>query len=158
MGRISEFLFGIYWWTWKTTIYLKNCRSGSIKNVRILRFTMLYLKWNKIKETLGDIIILNMCTKNLDDMIYSFYISMLRYSVWQTEIGNYGPFSALLPPIKTRKIRILKKWKKSPKDIILLHKCTKNHDHMLHCSCDIVRDGYKCYFSFWAIFCPFTPP
>ena len=24
VGPYSEFLFGIYWWTWKTTIYLKN--------------------------------------------------------------------------------------------------------------------------------------
>ena len=39
----SEFLFGIYWWTWKTTIE-KNCCSGTIKNVKILIFTMLYFQ------------------------------------------------------------------------------------------------------------------
>ena len=46
-----------------------------------------------------------------------------------------------------------------PGDIIL-HKCTKNHDHMLHCSWDMARVGYNCYCSFWAIFSPFTarPP
>ena len=27
---------------------------------------------------------------------------------------------------------------------------------MLYCSWDIARDGCKLYFSFWAIFCPFT--
>ena len=32
----------------------------------------------------------------------------------------------------------------------------KNHDHMLYCSWDMVHDGYNCYFSHWAIFCPFT--
>ena len=32
---------------------------------------------------------------------------------------------------------------------------TKNHDHMLHCSWDMACDGCNCYFSFWAIFCPF---
>ena len=48
-----------------------------------------------------------------------------------------------------------KKMKKSPGDIIL-HKCTKNHDHMLYCSWDMVSDGCNCYFSFWAFFCPFT--
>ena len=42
-------------------------------------------------------------------------------------------------------------------DIIILHKCTKSHDHMLHCSWDTIRDGCNSYFSFWAIFCPFTP-
>ena len=28
---------------------------------------------------------------------------------------------------------------------------------MLYCSWDMVRDRCNCYFSFWAIFCPFTP-
>ena len=32
IGHNSEFLFGIYWWTWKTN-YLKNCWSGSIKTI-----------------------------------------------------------------------------------------------------------------------------
>ena len=33
--------------------------------------------------------------------------------MWQTEIGNYGSFFALLPPpLKTQKIWTLKKWKK----------------------------------------------
>ena len=35
--------------------------------------------------------------------------------------------------------------------------CTKNHDHMLYCSLDMAHDGYNFYFSFWGIFCPFTP-
>ena len=44
-----------------------------------------------------------------------------------------------------------------PGDIIILQKCTKNHDHMLYCSCDMARDRCNCYFSFWAIFCSFNP-
>ena len=40
---------------------------------------------------------------------------------------------------------------------IILHKCTKNHDHMLYCSWNMACDEYNCYFSFWAIFCPFSP-
>ena len=43
-----------------------------------------------------------------------------------------------------------------PRDIILHHKCTKNHDHMLYCCCDMVHDGCNFCFSFWAIFSPFT--
>ena len=31
----------------------------------------------------------------------------------------------------TFKIKILKKLKKTPQDIITLHMCTKNHDHMM---------------------------
>ena len=44
--------------------------------------------------------------------------------------------------------------KKTPGDIIILHKCTKNHDHMLYCSWDMACDRCNCYFSFWAISCP----
>ena len=49
------------------------------------------------------------------------------------------------------------KMKKNPGDIHILHKCTKNHDHMLHCYWDMACDRCNCYFSFWDIFCPFTP-
>ena len=44
--------------------------------------------------------------------------------------------------------------KKTPGDIIILHKCTKNRDHMLYCSLDMTCNGFNCYFSFWAIFHP----
>ena len=50
------------------------------------------------------------------------------------------------------------KMKKTPGDIIILHKCTKNHDYMLHCSWDMMCDQCNCYFSFWATFCLFTHP
>ena len=77
-------------------------------------------------------------------------------SVTERIFCHFGPLFALLPP-KNQKIKILKKWKKSPGDIIILHKCTKNHDHMLYCSWDMVCDRCNCYFSFWTIFCPFVP-
>ena len=48
--------------------------------------------------------------------------------------------------------------KKTPGDIIILHKCTKNHDHRLYCCWDMARDGCNCYFLFWARVFPFTPP
>ena len=46
----------------------------------------------------------------------------------------------------------------TPGDIIILHKRTKNHDHMLHYSWGMTCDRCNFYFSFWAIFCPFIPP
>ena len=55
-----------------------------------------------------------------------------------------------------QKVKILKKLRKPLGDIIILHKCTKNHDHRLYGSGDMARDGCN-YFSFWAIFSPFTP-
>ena len=42
-------------------------------------------------------------------------------------------------------------------DIIILHKCTKDHDHMVYCFWNTARDRCNCYFSFWAIISPFTP-
>ena len=45
----------------------------------------------------------------------------------------------------------------SPEDIITLHKCTKTHDHRLYCPWEMMCDKCSCCFSFWTIFCPFTP-
>ena len=66
-------------------------------------------------------------------------------------------FSPWVTPLTAWKKKFKKiKKKKMPGDTIILHKCTKNHDHLLYCSWDMVRDGCKCYFSFWAILFPFT--
>ena len=62
-------------------------------------------------------------------------------------------------PTNSWKKENFKKVKKTPADIIVLHKCYKTHDHMiLICSWDMTCDGCNCYFSFWAFFCPFNPP
>ena len=60
--------------------------------------------------------------------------------------------------IMTQKNQNFEKMKKIPGDTIILHKCTKNNDHieLLFCSWDMARDGCNFYFSFWAIFCRFT--
>ena len=73
---------------------------------------------------------------------------------------------------KTRKIRILKKWTKISRNIIILHMCTKSQSHevqflrywvrqnflsfwaifcLLYCSWDMARDRCN-YISFWAIY------
>ena len=111
-----------------------------------------------MKKTPGDIIILNKCTKNHDQILYCFW-HMARdrcncyFSFW-TIFCPFTPITAWKMKISTKK---KKKKKKTPGDITILHKCTKNHDHMLYCSWDIAHDGCNCYFSFWAIICPFTP-
>ena len=73
---------------------------------------------------------------------------------------NYSSFWAIFcsfSNLTARKIKIKKKVKKTPEEIIILYKCNKNHHHMVYCSLDMVRDRCNCYLSFWAIFCPFTP-
>ena len=67
-----------------------------------------------------------------------------------------GHFLHFYPP-NSPKNQNFGKMEKTPGDIIILHNCTKNHDHRLHCSWDVARDRCNCYFSFWAIFCHFTP-
>ena len=65
------------------------------------------------------------------------------------------------PPPNSPKNQNFKKIKEKDKrslEISSFHKCTKNHDHML--ATLLLRydsDKCNCYFSFWAIFCPFTP-
>ena len=71
------------------------------------------------------------------------------FSFWAT----FCPFT----PPNSLKNKNLKKMKKQPGDIIILHKCTKNYDKMMHDSWDMVHDRCNRYFSFWAIFCTFTP-
>ena len=60
------------------------------------------------------------------------------------------------PRPKNRKNQNFEKMKKILGDIIL-QKCTENLDHVPHCPWDTVHDRCNSYFSFWAIFCPFTP-
>ena len=77
--------------------------------------------------------------------------------IWSTTyffviLGHFLPFY----PITTQKIKILENWRKSARDIIILHKCTKNHDPMLYW--DIECDRCNFYFSFRAIICPTTCP
>ena len=67
-------------------------------------------------------------------------------------MGDFLPF---YPP-NSPKNENLQKMKKQLGDIIILHKCTKNYDQMMYDSWDMVRDRCN-YFSFWAIFCHFTP-
>ena len=67
-------------------------------------------------------------------------------------LSHFLPFY----PTNNPKNQNFEKMKKLPRDIIILHKCTKNHDYMLHCSWDMARDGCNLYFSFWDIF-PFYP-
>ena len=90
---------------------------------------------------------------------WSYGIRFLRYDVWQMYLlffilGYTCPF--YLP--NSPKNENVKKMKKTPGDVIILHKSTKNHDRMLYCPWDMARDICNCHFSFWAIFCPFNPP
>ena len=108
-------------------------------------------KFEKIKKMPGDIIILHLCATNYDHMIYgSWDIKRYRHnflSFWTI----FCPFT----PLTTKKIKILKKWKKLL-EVNILHMSTINKNHMYD-SWDMERNRHI-FFSFWTIFCPFTPP
>ena len=110
-----------------------------------------------MKKTPGNNIILHKCTKNHNHKLYCSWDMICDgcncyFSFWV--------IFCLFTPITAQKLKISKKWppppKKKPRDVIILHECTKNYNHMLYCSWDMARDGCNCCFSFWAIFCPFT--
>ena len=97
--------------------------------------------------------------------ISSFYnsapkIMIIHYTVpkiWcMTDVIFFilGHFLLFYPP-NSLKNQNLKKMYKTDRDIIILHKCTKNHDYILCCSY-MTHDRYNYYFSIPAIFCPFT--
>ena len=68
-------------------------------------------------------------------------------------MGHFFSFT----PLTAQKSKLKKI--KTPGDIMSLHKCIKNQDHILCCSWDMARDRCNCYFfSFWAICCPFNAP
>ena len=69
---------------------------------------------------------------------------------------HLGLFLAFSLP-KNLENQNFEKMKKKPRDIIILHKYIKDHDHMLYHSWDMALDRYNFYFSFWAIFYPFIP-
>ena len=47
------------------------------------------------------------------------------------------------------------KMKKTPRDIISLHTCAINDNHMIYGSWDMKRDR-QIFLLFWTVFCPFT--
>ena len=60
----------------------------------------------------------------------------LRYGVQPTQFFVILDRFYTFTPLTTRKIKILKKWKKTPGDIIVLHRCTINDNHMMYGSWD----------------------
>ena len=80
----------------------------------------------------------------------SYDVWFLRYGVWQTEffviLDHFLPF---YPP-KNPKNQNFEKMKQPPGDIIILHMCTINDNHMMYGSRDMERDRQN-HLSFWTI-------
>ena len=70
--------------------------------------------------------------------------------VWQTQIFVFLPF---YPP-NNPKNENFEKLEKTSEDIIILHVCTINHNHIMHGSWDMKHDRQN-FLSFWTVLCPF---
>ena len=145
----------------KNKYVLKNCWNGPIKSRIILIFTMLHFfkktkkhleislsksrwydlqfLWYRAKQTEFGKFRPFFCWRYHDfahvyQKSLSSEVRSLRYG-WDRHI--FLSFWAILCPfvtLTTRKIKILKKWKKKTPGDTMLHKCSKNHDYMLLCS------------------------
>ena len=79
-----------------------------------------------------------------------------RYGVGRENLLSFWTIFCPFTLLRTQKIKIFKNWKKTHGDIIILHLCTTNDNHMMYGSWDMKHDRQN-FFSFWAIFCPFYP-
>ena len=109
--------------------------------------------FEKTKKAPGDIIILHMCTKNYDQMTYNSWDMVHDRCNY---VRSWAIFCSFIP-LTAWKPKFWKKWKKYL-GIWPFYKyiCTKNFNQMMYSSWDMVHDRYN-YFSFWDIFCTFTP-
>ena len=98
----------------------------------------------------GDIT-LHLCIANDDHMMYGSW-NIKRDRHFFLILGHFLPFYAPNNPENQN----FEKNKRSPGDIIILHKSTINENHMVYGSWDMKCDRQN-FLSFWTIFCHFTP-
>ena len=116
--------------------------------------------FEEIKKTFGDVFILSLCNKKHHLLMYA-YSDMEwshRYFFFFSFQTSFRSFAPLLIP----KIKIWKKYKKTPGDIILLYMCTINQDHMhpwdmMYGSWEI-KFNRQAYFVILGNFLSFFPP
>ena len=108
------------------------CNFGPFFAWRYYHFTHVYHKWK------------------------SYDVWFLRYGAWWAEFCVILDHFLHFYPPNNPKNQNFEKMKKPPRDIITLHMCTINENHMIYGSWDMERDGQN-FLSFWTAFCPFTP-
>ena len=84
----------------------------------------------------------------------------MTYSSWDIEcdtgIGNYGSFFALLFPPNNLENQNFEKMK-TAFGYVILHMCTKNHNHIMYASWDVECNRHK-FFEILGHSMPFGPP
>ena len=132
------------------------------KNVIFGYFLPFYLPNNrenqnfgKMKKNPGAIIILNMITINENHMMYDSLDMEHDRQFFFLILDHFLPFYTPVPPNNPEN-QNFEKLKKATGDIIILHKCTINNNHMIYGSYGM-WSAPDFFLSSWAIFCPFTP-
>ena len=110
------------------------------------------IKIEKLEKTPWDIILYK-CTKSQDNMLYC------SWDMAWDRCNLYFSFSFYSPaPQQPKKPKFLKN-KKKPGDIIILHMCTKNYDHMMYGSWDMEwnRQNFLSFGSFLILLSHYQP-
>ena len=90
--------------------------------------------FEKREKIPGDII-LHMCTINDNYMMYGSWDIKHKWQNFLSFWTIFCPFTPPPPPPLPLPSKNLKN--------TILHRCTKNHDHVLQCSWDPMHDGYN---------------
>ena len=106
----------------------------------------------KKKKTLKDFNILHMRNINDNHMMYGSWDMKCNKQNFLSFRVMFCPFT----PLTSQKITIFLKMTTTPGDIIILHKCTINDNHMIYGFRDMKCNSQNILW-FWAIFCHFTP-
>ena len=117
--------------------------------------------FEKKKKTPGDIITWVPYMKNENLMMYDSWDKERNRQIF-FHFDYFLPFyrPSPLSPLTTHRNKILKKWKKLteiPSEILSFYTSVPKIMIICYAVPEICCVTCKCYFSFWAIFCSFTP-
>ena len=86
-------------------------------------------------------------TWHVTDVIVIFYFGLFFALLPYPFTLFTLPFTPTAQDFKFKKME-----KKPPRDIMILHMCTKNYDHKIECSWYRACDRCNCCFSFWVVY------
>ena len=99
-------------------------------------------KFEKMKKPSWDIFMLHM-SKIIWCMIPEIWNATDKIFLILDQFLSFNRF----PPLNNPKNQNFENLKKNPRDIIILHKCTKNHGHRLYCFWDMACDRCRLFFA-----------
>ena len=132
------------WWTEFFVIldhFLHFYPSNNLKNQN----------FEKMKKPVWDLITLHLHTINDSHMMYGSWYMKCNEQNFFVNLDHFLHFY----PTNNPKNQNSEKMKKPLGNIIILHLCTINDNHMMYGSWDIKRDGQN-FLSLWTIFYTFT--